>query len=190
MNHYIYRISQTADLEVSLFPSIFCTIAVFSLNGEYVVRSFLLDGVYLPCDHGLDIYISLCENSINQSTINIWCPWANYNLPNASPASLRVSTGVVRTQTRPLRGIRQYVSVIDGRVVKPLGGGDATIPSTGRSPKQPLPRIGLNYTRQACPEFHLFRRGVGQVCTPKELFSCRPLPKRGHICNIMSPPNR
>ena len=41
-------------LEMSLFPSIFCTTAVFSLNGEYVVRSFLPDGVLLPCDHGLD----------------------------------------------------------------------------------------------------------------------------------------
>ena len=50
-------------LEMSLFPSIFCTIiiiiAVFCLTmyGEYVVRSFLSDrGVFstLPCDHGLD----------------------------------------------------------------------------------------------------------------------------------------
>ena len=40
-------------LEMSLFPSIFCTIAVFSLYGEYVVRSFLPNGVFLPCDHGL-----------------------------------------------------------------------------------------------------------------------------------------
>ena len=41
-------------LEMPLFPSIFCTISAFSLYGEYVVRSFLLDGVFLPCDHGLD----------------------------------------------------------------------------------------------------------------------------------------
>ena len=42
-------------LEVSLFPSIFCTIAAFSLYGEYVVRPFLPNnGVFLPCDHGLD----------------------------------------------------------------------------------------------------------------------------------------
>ena len=33
-------------LEMSLFPSIFCTIAVFSLYGEYVVRFSLLDGVF------------------------------------------------------------------------------------------------------------------------------------------------
>ena len=42
-------------LEMSLFPSIFCTVAVFSLYGEYDVRSFLPDGVFLPCDHGLDL---------------------------------------------------------------------------------------------------------------------------------------
>ena len=41
-------------LEMPLFPSIFCTIAALSLNGEYVVRSFLPNGVFLPCDHGLD----------------------------------------------------------------------------------------------------------------------------------------
>ena len=40
---------------LSLFPSIFlCIISSFSLYGEYVVRSFLPDGIFLPCDHGLD----------------------------------------------------------------------------------------------------------------------------------------
>ena len=43
------------EIHMSPFPSIFCTIiAVFSLYGEYVVRSFLSNGVFLPCDHGLD----------------------------------------------------------------------------------------------------------------------------------------
>ena len=41
-------------LEMPLFPSIFCTIAAFSLNEEDVVRSFLPNGVFLPCNHGLD----------------------------------------------------------------------------------------------------------------------------------------
>ena len=36
------------------FSEYFCTITVFSLYGEYVVRFPLPDGVYLPCDHGLD----------------------------------------------------------------------------------------------------------------------------------------
>ena len=41
-------------LEMSFFPKTFCAIAVFSLYGEYVVRSFLPNGVFLPCDHRLD----------------------------------------------------------------------------------------------------------------------------------------
>ena len=43
-------------LEMSLFPSIFFTISAFSyfsLYGEYVVRSFLPNGVSLPCGHRL-----------------------------------------------------------------------------------------------------------------------------------------
>ena len=42
------------SLEMSLFPSIFCTIAVFSLYGEYAVRSSLPNDVFLHYDHGLD----------------------------------------------------------------------------------------------------------------------------------------
>ena len=30
------------------------TISAYSLYGEYVIRSFLPNGVFLPCDHGLD----------------------------------------------------------------------------------------------------------------------------------------
>ena len=55
---------------MSLFPSIFCPIAVFSVYGEYVVRSFLPNGVFLPCDHGLDFWHQLMwefNQSINQS---------------------------------------------------------------------------------------------------------------------------
>ena len=33
-------------LEMSLFPSIFCTISAFSLYGGYVVRSFLPNGAF------------------------------------------------------------------------------------------------------------------------------------------------
>ena len=42
-----------AYLKMSLFLSTFCTISAFSLYGEYVIRSFLPNGVFLPCDHGL-----------------------------------------------------------------------------------------------------------------------------------------
>ena len=37
------------------FSEYFCTIAVLSLDGEYVVRPPLPDGVFLPCDNGLNI---------------------------------------------------------------------------------------------------------------------------------------
>ena len=46
-------------------------------------------------------------------------------------------------------------------------GGDTTISSPGKSPKHPLPGIGLHdplHGRQACPEFIAFDQGVGQIC--------------------------
>ena len=45
-------------------------------------------------------------------------------------------------------------------------GGDTTIPSPWRSPKQSLPGIGLHdplHGWQACPELNSFHRGVGQI---------------------------
>ena len=71
------------------------------------------------------------------------------------------------------------------------GGGDTTIPSMGRSPKQPLSGIGLHdplHGRQACPESNPFHQGFGQISPRKGLLSCRPLPKRGQICDIPAPP--
>ena len=57
-------------LEMSLFPSIFCTIAAFSMYyGEYVVRSFLPNDVFLPYGHGLDFLHQLTYviiQSVNQ----------------------------------------------------------------------------------------------------------------------------
>ena len=43
-------------LEMSFFPSIFWYYFrfLFVWTIEYVVRSFLPNGVFLPCDHGLD----------------------------------------------------------------------------------------------------------------------------------------
>ena len=46
-------------------------------------------------------------------------------------------------------------------------GGDATISSPGRSPKQLLPGMRLHdplHGRQACPKFIVFDQGVGQIC--------------------------
>ena len=45
-------------------------------------------------------------------------------------------------------------------------GGDRTISSPGRSPKQRLPGTGLHdplHGRQSCPEFIAFDEGVGQI---------------------------
>ena len=71
------------------------------------------------------------------------------------------------------------------------GGGDTTIPSPGRSPKQPLPGIGLYdplHGRQACPEFNSFHRGVGKKSPQEGIFSCRSFPKQGQILISPSPP--
>ena len=63
--------------------------------------------------------------------------------------------------------------------------------SPERSPKQPLPGIGLQdflHYRQACPKFNSFHQGVGQISPREGLLSCRPFPKRGQRCDIPSPP--
>ena len=53
--------------DVAFSEYFFCTIAIFSLYGEYVVRSFLPDGVFFYLvTTGWIFDISLCENS-NQS---------------------------------------------------------------------------------------------------------------------------
>ena len=49
----------------------------FSLCMEYVVRSFLPDGVFLPCDHGLDFLHLVREDSI----INQSIPFDTFNMP-------------------------------------------------------------------------------------------------------------
>ena len=63
---------------MSLFPSIFGTIAAFSLYGEYAERSFLPNGVFLLlCDHGLDFLHQSAHfvriQSINQLIIVCLC---------------------------------------------------------------------------------------------------------------------
>ena len=66
-----------------------------------------------------------------------------------------------------------------------------TTSSPGRSPKPPLPGIGIHDPldgRQACPEFITFDQGSGKVCPRYGLFLCRFLPKRGQMCYILSPP--
>ena len=70
-------------------------------------------------------------------------------------------------------------------------GGDTTIPSPGRSSKQPLPGIELYdplHGRRACPEFNSFHQVVDKIRPREGLFSCHPLPKREQICDIPATP--
>ena len=53
---------------MSLFPFFFCTIAVFFLYGEYVVRFPPPDGVFLPCDHGL-VFLHQLMREFNQTNL-------------------------------------------------------------------------------------------------------------------------
>ena len=49
------------SLKISLFSSIFRTIAVFFfMESTPYVFYFRGNGVFLPCDHGLDFDISVC----------------------------------------------------------------------------------------------------------------------------------
>ena len=68
---------------------------------------------------------------------------------------------------------------------------NTTIPSPRRSPKQPLPGIGLHdplHGRQACPELNSFHQGVGKIRPRWGLFSCRLLLKQGQTCDILATP--
>ena len=58
------------SLEMSFVPSIFCTITVFYLHVEYVLFYFQILFFYLVTT-GWIFYISLCEDSINQSKSSI-----------------------------------------------------------------------------------------------------------------------
>ena len=52
---FLFSIPFYVSLEIDVvFSEYFCTITVFSLYGEYVVRFPLPDGVFIHCDHGLD----------------------------------------------------------------------------------------------------------------------------------------
>ena len=77
-----------------------------------------------------------------------------------------------------------------GSVVQRVRGGDTTIPSPGRSPKQPFARIAQHDPlpgRRACPNSTHFTRGLVKICPREGLFSYRPLQKRGNICDIPLP---
>ena len=69
------------------------------------------------------------------------------------------------------------------------GGGDRTILSPGKSPKQPLTGIGLHdplHGQQACPEFNSFHQGVGHISLREGLFSIVPSQNGDKV--VTSPP--
>ena len=72
-------------------------------------------------------------------------------------------------------------------------GGDTTIPSPGRSPKQPLPGIGLQdplHGRQACPEYiQLIPPGSWSDTSPVGAIIVPSRPKTGtNLFHPLSPP--
>ena len=70
-------------------------------------------------------------------------------------------------------------------------GGDTTIPSPGRSPKQPLPGIGLHdplHGRQACPESNSFTRGLVKYVPGRGYFRAFPSHNRDKFVISPLPP--
>ena len=73
-------------------------------------------------------------------------------------------------------------------------GGNMTISSPGRSPKQPLPGMRLHdslHGRQACPIFIAFDQGVGQICPGRGYFRAVLSPNGDkYVTSPLPPPNR
>ena len=73
-------------------------------------------------------------------------------------------------------------------------GGDTTISSPGKSPKQHLSGMRLHdplHGRQACPKIIASDQGVGQICPPVEAIFIPFPPKTGvHMLHPRPPPNR
>ena len=85
-------------------------------------------------------------------------------LPQYASATYYLVLPVIGDQL--LGSTKMFISVVRSSTIGE--GGDTTISSPGRSPKQPLPGIGLHdplHSRQACPEFVTFDQGVGQICS-------------------------
>ena len=73
------------------FREFFCTISAFTLYGEYVVRFFLPDGVFLSCDHELDFLTSAYVRI--QSLIGYECHTARRDaIATHSPVRSRYDT--------------------------------------------------------------------------------------------------
>ena len=92
-----------------------------------------------------------------------WCPCMAINVSVQYDGGF-LSDIILLTQCYYHRGTRLNAMKRGSTIGE---GGDTMILSPGRSPKQPLPGIGLHdplHGRQACPEFIAFDQGVGQIC--------------------------
>ena len=98
--------------------------------------------------------------------------------PSKGDNTVEVARAAARNGNKTKRAISflSYIKIVVYRspssiscIMWPIGeGGDVTISSPGRSPKQSLPGIGLHdllHGRQACPEFITFDQGSGQICS-------------------------
>ena len=82
------------------FSKYFCTVTVFSLSGEYVVRFRLLDGVFVRLDPGLGGHQLMRKLSEIQKIHSAWRKWADvrlfhdiYFLPLALSSTITISAG-------------------------------------------------------------------------------------------------
>ena len=100
----------------------------------------------------------------------------------------KYSAKIFRTKSTPISAVRHcYIcSRTDWGE-----GGDTTISSPGRSPKQPLPGMRLHdplHGRQACPKFIAFDQGLGQICPGRGYF--RAVPSQNGDKYAISPPSQ
>ena len=95
-----------------------------------------------------------------------------------------------KTVFRPRRqASQQRLNTTDKAATIGGGGYDDSVPRVVTKTAPSADRLhDYLHGRQACPAFNSFHLGVGQICPRDGLFSCRPLQKRGQICDIPSPP--
>ena len=104
----------------------------------------------IACSATWEAYLRLLEDMFRALQTALYLGTINFIhefVPNLAPI-IRPLGALTRESVANLIGLRNHWGVFQR-----LGGGDTTSPSPGRSPKQPVPRIGLHdplYGWQAC----------------------------------------
>ena len=98
-----------------------------------------------------------------------WAPKRSKRVSFAQPFSgLEKRQCTIQPTIGPGGKLMQCAVIFRGTRGATIGeGGDTTISSPGRSPKQPLPGMRLHdplHGRQACPKFIAFDQRFGQIC--------------------------